>query len=184
MLIEIRTRWTNAFRNFGRRKDGVAAIEFALVAAPFFLLLTAMGEVGAMSLAQSNLNLAMAEMSRRIRTGEVQTAELSEAQVRDDACAAMRNIMPLECDDRFFIDVDTYEAFADVQITPPINAGEFQQGEMDFDPGSPSDIVVVRGYYRWHVLTPFFENVFANVGSGERLLSSAIMFRNEPFPEA
>ncbi|MFN3335755.1 MAG: kelch repeat-containing protein, partial [Caldilinea sp.] len=62
-------------------------------------------------------------------------------------------------DDRFFIDVDTYEAFADVQITPPINEGEFHVGEMDFNPGAPSDIVVVRGYYRWQVLTPLRQTI-------------------------
>jgi hypothetical protein len=52
---------------------------------------------------------------------------------------------------------------------------------MGYQPGQPSDIVVVRAYYRWKVMTPLFEPIFQNISGGERILVSTMMFRNEPF---
>jgi hypothetical protein len=40
---------------------------------------------------------------------------------------------------------------------------------------------VVRAYYRWRPLTPLFEGLIGNTTNGERILVSAMMFRNEPF---
>ncbi|MBI1251606.1 MAG: pilus assembly protein [Alphaproteobacteria bacterium] len=170
-------------RSFVRREDGVTVIEFALVAAPFFWLIIALGEIGVMSLAQTNLNLAMSELGRDIRTGEAQAAGMTQAQAQEAVCDNLRDIMPMECPGRLFIDVETFEAFVDIGVNPPVENGQFQAGQMDFDPGVQSEIVLVRGYYRWQVITPFFGSIFSNIGSNERLLSSAFLFRNEPWPE-
>jgi Flp pilus assembly protein TadG len=177
-----RTRRQSLFGRFLRRNDGATAVEFGVVALPFFWLMTALGEIAVMSMAQTNLNLAMAEMGRMVRTGQVQITGMSQAEVEGEVCDSLRDIMPLECDDRLFIDIETFDAFSDVDIEPPINNGEFDDDELTFDPGTPNDIVLVRGYYRWEVITPFFASIFSNVGSGDRLLTSAVAFRNEPWP--
>ena len=54
-------------------------------------------------------------------------------------------------------------------------------GGFGYTPGNASDIVVVRAYYRWKILTPLFEPIFQNVNGGHRILVSTLMFRNEPY---
>ena len=63
----------------------------------------------------------------------------------------------------------------------PFDDGEFDDSGFGYQPGQPSSIVVVRAYYRWHVMTPMFQQVFQNINGGERVLISTMMFRNEPY---
>ncbi len=166
------------------RKDGTTAVELALIAGPFFLTLFALGEIATMSVAQSNLDFAMSETARRIRTGEVQQRGLSAADVERDVCERMRRVMLVECAGRLFIDIRRFDGFAEVAGADPAADGVLNPGEFSFQPGQPSDIVLARAFYRWDIFTPFFDSIFSNVAGGDRLMSSAILFRNEPWPEA
>ena len=64
-------------RRFGRARDGAAAVEFALIVPWFAWITLGLAEVSLMGLAQTSMDYAMSEVSRDIRTGEVQTAGLS-----------------------------------------------------------------------------------------------------------
>ncbi|MGE0045121.1 MAG: TadE/TadG family type IV pilus assembly protein [Hyphomonadaceae bacterium] len=170
-----------AWRRLARREDGSAAVEFGLVAMPFFLLIVAMGEVSLMAMAQTNLDFAVHDMARRIRTGQVQTENLSATEVNAEVCSRLNEILTLQCDGNLFVDVDTYESFNDVANPTPIRNGELDQGQISFQPGDPGEIVLVRAFYRWQIVTPFFGTIFGNVGD-DRLMVSSILVRNEPFP--
>lgn len=170
-------------RRVARDRSGATAVEFALIGVPFFFTLMALAEVAVMSLAQSNLDFAMSETARRIRTGEIQQNGLSAADVRNDVCARMRRILPVQCEGNLFIDVRQFDAFTEVAGSDPAGDGRIDAGEMTFQPGDPSDIVLVRGFYQHQVFTPFFQGIFANVAGGKRVMSSAILFRNEPWPD-
>jgi Flp pilus assembly protein TadG len=176
------SRLLKPLQAFSRRKEGATALEFALVGPPFFLLLMALAEVAVMSVVQSNLNFAMSETARRIRTGEIQSAGLSAADVKAEVCRGMSRIMPVDCRNDLFVDVRKFSQFADVAGNDPGGDGVLDPGEFAYDPGVASDIVLARGFYRWQVFTPFFAGVFANLPGGDRLMTSAIMFRNEPWP--
>jgi Flp pilus assembly protein TadG len=169
-------------RSFGKRKDGATAVELALIAGPFFFTLFALAEVALMAVVQTNLDLAMADTARRIRTGEVQTQGLSAADVKNEVCAGMSRIMAVNCGADLFIDIDRFSAFQEVSNPDPSEDGTLDPGEFGFNPGAPSDIILARGFYRWKVFTPFFQDIFGTMGNGQRLMASAILFRNEPFP--
>jgi hypothetical protein len=80
------------------------------------------------------------------------------------------------------LDIDSYEGFVDVENDEPIDAsGEFDDSDLNFSPGEPSEIVMARGFYQWEIITPYFDVFLANVGSRDHLLSSTILFRNEPY---
>ena len=170
-----------ATRRFGRDTSGHTVVEFALVALPFFLLMFGLAEIGLIGFAQSSLDHAVADTARRIRTGEAQGAGDSYTQVQTTLCNEMSQLMAITCDDNLFLDVDTFASFVAVQNTSPIQNGNLQTNQFGYTPGAASSIVVVRAYYRWHVLTPVFQGVFANLSGGDRLLVSTMMFRNEPF---
>jgi Flp pilus assembly protein TadG len=169
------------FSRFRRNRDGATAVEFALVAIPFFWLMMGMAEIGAMSMVQSNMDNAMAEVGRTIRTGEVQTNSVSATQLKNQMCDNVRQIMNLDCSANLQIDVDRFDSFADADGTAPVAGGALDMGQMSFQPGGPGEVILVRAYYQWEILTPMFETVFANLGGGRRLIVTAMLFRNEPF---
>lgn len=170
-----------AFKRFGRAKSGATVVEFALIAFPFFVLIIAMAEVAMVGFVQTSLNFAVSETARQIRTGQAQMGGITAAQIRTQMCDEMNGLLVLTCDGNLFLDVDRYESFVAVQNNNPIQNGTFDPNGMGYSPGEPSDIVVVRAYYRWKIMTPMFETVFANVGGGERIMVSTMMFRNEPY---
>lgn len=173
-----------ALRRFRRARKGMAAIEFALIAFPFFLLTIGLVEISMIGFAQASLDFAVSETGRQIRTGQVQMAGLSQDDVEEALCDNVNNFIVLQCEGNLFLDVDQFASFVDAGNAPnnPIQDNEFQEeGANDFQPGAPSAIVVVRAYYRWEILTPLFEPIFENVSGGERILVSTMMFRNEPY---
>lgn len=174
---------TRAFRRFPRARKGSAAIEFSIVVVPFFLLSFGLAEVALIGFAQTSLNFAVSEAARQIRTGQAQMNGVSYAEIQQALCTEINDFLVLTCDDNLFLDVNRFNSFvdADNDTAAPIQNGEFQDTGFAYTPGAPSDIVVVRAYYRWKIMTPMFESVFANVSNGERILISTMMFRNEPY---
>jgi Flp pilus assembly protein TadG len=168
---------------FKRARGGAAAVEFALVGLPFFLLTFALAEVTMIGFAQTSLDFAVSETARRIRTGEIQSNGVSQGELREDMCETMNWLLSANCNGNLELDVKRYTSFVGVQTQSPIRNGQFSNNGFQFNPGNPSDIVMVRAYYRWKVITPFFEAIFANLPNGQRMLASTMLFRNEPFPD-
>jgi Flp pilus assembly protein TadG len=170
-------------RAFRRAREGIAALEFAIVAMPFFLLTIGLAEIAMIGFAQTSLDFAVSETARQIRTGEAQMGGVDEDQIEQRLCDEVNNFVVLSCDGNLFLDVSRFDSFvdADNEEQEPIQEGEFEDTGFGYDPGAPSDIVVVRAYYRWEIMTPLFEPIFENVSGGERILISTMMFRNEPY---
>jgi len=171
------------FRRFARAKRGSAAVEFAIVAMPFFLLTIGLAEISMIGFAQTSLDLGVSEAARQIRTGQAQMSGMGQGDIHDRICNEINTFIVLDCEGNLFLDVDRFDSFIDADNAQgnPIQNGEFEDGGFGYTPGAPSDIVVVRAYYRWQILTPLFEPVFQNVSDGQRILVSTMMFRNEPY---
>ncbi|MGE0595001.1 MAG: TadE/TadG family type IV pilus assembly protein [Hyphomonadaceae bacterium] len=168
-------------RRFRRAKEGAAAVEFGLVALPFFLLTFGLAETAMIGFAQTTLDYAVTETARGIRTGQVQASGMSYAQMQERLCSEMTGILSLDCAGNLYLDVDNYPSYVSIDTTSPISGGNLDTGQFGYNPGGPSSIVVVRAYYRWEVMTPLFQQLYANVGGDERVMVSTMMFRNEPF---
>jgi Flp pilus assembly protein TadG len=170
-------------RRFSRARRGTAAVEFSLVVFPFFLLMFGLAEISMIGFAQTSLNNAVSETARQIRTGRAQMGGVSQAEIEEALCDELNMFMFMECAGNLYLDVDRFDSFTNASnnAADPIENNQFQPTGMGYTPGAPSDIVVVRAYYRWKVMTPLFESVFSNVSNGERILVSTMMFRNEPY---
>jgi len=171
-----------ALRRFGRARRGAAAVEMALVIVPFFLLVTGLAEVAMIGFAQTSLDFAVSETARRIRTGENQLANRSYTDIQNDMCSSVNNFLVLSCTGNLYLDVQRFPSFVDAANgqTNPIQNNQFQTN-FGYNPGAPSDVVVVRAYYRWQVMTPLFQPIFQNIAGGQRILVSTMMFRDEPY---
>lgn len=176
-------RRMRTFQRFARARRGSAAVEFALVLMPFFLLTFGLAEVAMIGFAQTSLDFAVSETARQIRTGQAQNNGVSESQIRTQLCDELNNFIVMGCNGNLYLDVRRFSSFVDASnnAANPINNNNFSAAGMGYQPGAASDIVVVRAYYRWKVMTPMFEPIFQNISGGERILVSTMMFRNEPF---
>lgn len=161
-------------RGFARADDGATAVEFAFVAIPFLILVFAIFELGLVFLVSLTLENGLATVDRKIRTGEFQNA------TRETYYAAV-------CQEMSWLGAGCSGALvADVRVMPSFtNATNPLAPNLDapcFDPGGPDSIVLVRAYYKWPVITPFLGDAVVG-GGGERMVTSAAVFKNEPYSD-
>jgi Flp pilus assembly protein TadG len=166
-------------RRFVRRQDGAAAVEFALVAAPFLALTFAILETAFVFFAGQTLEATAADASRLILTGQAQTAGYSQADFKTAVCARVYGLF--DCSGKMSVDVKSYASFATVNNTPPVTNGTLDTTQMKYVPGGPGCIIVVTLYYPWPIYVSMFSNNLSNLSGNNRLLVATAVFRNEPY---
>jgi Flp pilus assembly protein TadG len=175
-------------RVFARHQRGVTAIEFGLLALPFFTIIAAILETSVVFLASQVLDSSVQDVSRFIRTGQAQAANIGIARFRSEVCERLYNLFA-DCNG-LHVEVRTITDFASVSISPPVdwNCDEDDCGWTRSEAypagyaAAPSSIMVVQVYYKWPTLLNFAGLSLANLPDGKRLLGTATVFRNEPFP--
>lgn len=181
MLMSSLSTWRRGFvrvKRVKRNEDGVAAVEFAMVSAPFFIFLFACFEAAMVFFSTATLDNAVADASRQILTGEVQRSGMSANAFKDVICD--RSDLLLDCT-KIKVDVRTFEDFGAITQQDVIdNNGDVNIVE-NFNPGQGGDSVLVSVYYEFEILLPNVTYSFSNIGNGNLLIASAIAFRNEPF---
>ena len=168
---------------FARAERGSTAVEFSLVALPFVMLIFATIELALVMLACATLDTAVEASSRKIRTGEFQEGgATTKADFKAIVCARM-TWLSTDCANNAYVDVRTFGNFAGLAANSPQPGATFTNSSTCFTAGNPTDIVLVRIYYKWRLFTPLLDGAMENMGagSGYRLLSTATAFRNEPY---
>ena len=164
---------------FARAEKGATAVEFSLVAFPFFGLMFAIIEIGLTMFASATLDNATQMAARMIRTGIAQEQSLNSIGFRNAICD---RVGPLFDCGQIKIDVRTITTF-DSTIPPPLD----DEGKLDEDtflylPGKGGDIVLVRAFYEWPSFAKLVYLSLQNTGNGTFLMNSTVVFKNEPFP--
>lgn len=165
------------FRRFGRANSASSAVEFAIVAMPFFFLMFAIFDVSLVYFATSTLENGIASVTRQIRTGEAQAAGLTQTQFRGMLCARIAPL--LSCDSHLMIDVRRFTGFRSVSFPPALDGNGNLTGNNTFQMGSAGDVIVAKAYYSWPMLTPTGAN-YVDMSGHARLLTASTAFRNEP----
>ena len=161
-------------------KRGIAAVEFAMIAIPFFFLIFGLLEVCAIFIMTTVLEHGLNEASRSIRTGQAQQAGFGAVAFKNAVCAELFDL--LDCEGNLTLDVQTFSDFGSTSYNSPIDDdGNFTPDGFGFNPGGQNEIVVVRAFYEWKLFTPVMSAPLSNLNEGRRLLQSTIAFRNEPF---
>jgi Flp pilus assembly protein TadG len=174
-------------RNQKRHQRGAAAVEFALVAAPFFALLFGLFEIMLIFFVQTALESAVNEESRKIKTGQANVgAGIDAATFKANVCGRMAGI--IDCNKRLFVTVQNQPAGG--SLTSPLTDPDILKNPAYEQNTAPGSIVVVRGFYYWKVITPGISTIFSNttspgpngdLGKNNRLLVATTAFQNEPF---
>jgi Flp pilus assembly protein TadG len=168
----------NILLRFRRSRGGSAAIEFALVAPVFFVLLFAIIETAIMFFASQVLETITQESARMILTGQAQTASYSQAQFQTYVCSQIPALFSCS---NVYVDVESYPAFTSVTINSQIDSNNNFINNMQYNPGGPGDIVVVRVFYAWQMFVTGLGYNISNLSGNKRLLVATAAFRNEPY---
>lgn len=175
-------------RRYLKNKEGTAAIEFAILAIPFFMLLFAVLELAIVFFINSTLNHAVSEAGRQIRTGNFQACGTQD-NFKELVCANMSGLG--NCEKRLRIDVVSGNAFRSITLPEPPeppDPNDPTTPTTDIENGvwvntAASAPVVIRGlYYHQLVLPTQLTRLESIPGSGIRLLNATTAFNNEPFP--
>jgi Flp pilus assembly protein TadG len=153
-----------------RCQSGATIVEFSLVAFPFLLMIMASFEVGFIYWANQELENATADAARMVRTGQVQAANLNQAQLKTQLCN--RTALLVACQSRVRLDVRSAPSFAAITPPQPLDGSGDLKGDADFSysPGGADDVVLVSAFYDWRSLF-----------SGVYIVRAATPVRNEPF---
>ncbi len=171
--------WANRrLRRILKCQRGTAALEFALVATPFFALLIAFFETALVFLAEQTLQTATTEASRLIMTGQAQSQGLTTAQFQQDVC---NNVGALFSCSNIYVNVQKFSTFSAIAQLNPLTNGDFNKGSLNYNIGGPGDIMLVQVFYQWPVLTAPLGFNLSNMNGNNRLLMATAVFRNEPY---
>jgi Flp pilus assembly protein TadG len=165
-------------RRFRRNRRGSAAVEFALVAPVFFALLFAIIETAIVFFAGQVLETITQQSARMILTGQAQNANYTQAQFKTYVC---NQIPALFTCANVYVDVQSYPAFANVTINSQIDGNNSFVNNMQYNPGGPGQIVVVRLFYQWPLFVTGLGYNISNLAGSKRLLAATSAFQNEPF---
>ena len=201
--IERRGSRFRLWRKLVRSKDGAAAIEFAILAVPYFLIIFAIIETFVAFAAEQLVTNAVNTLGRQIRTGQITyqmnrpATDMDVAKFRKAFCDEV-NIM-IQCSEeeiatpsKLYIDARTFSKFADIPKTiPRMSTADFADIDptsFKFEPGGPDTVNMLRAYYRWQVITdlvrPYITTIRPSDGSlpSDFLIVATTAFQNEKYP--
>ena len=178
-LIPAKLLGITTVRRFARGNDGIAAVEFGIVAAPFLALMFAIMETAIVFFASQTLETAVADSSRLIMTGQVQTGNFTETKFKQAVCAKILGLF--DCANGIKIDVKKYSGFSSINNSKPIDAKGNLLTNFGYDPGKQGDIVVVRLMYEWPIYVSLLGFSLSDLSGGKRLIMATAAFRNEPY---
>jgi Flp pilus assembly protein TadG len=192
----VRTRWKRGiashriFRRWRQAEDGSTAVEFAILATPFFVLLFGILESSLIFFAGQTLESAVDDVGRRIRTGQLDN-RLTEEEFKQEVCA--ESAILFSCS-KIRIDLQIAAKFDDLG-DPPLpdpDTNDTDYSDYDFVAPCPGEIAMVTASYEWPIYTYFVsDNIYRNLANStgnpvyRRILLNAVaVFRTEPYPAA
>jgi Flp pilus assembly protein TadG len=184
MLTKIAARashWLagSAAHRWAKREDGAAAVEFAMVLAPFLALVFAIMETALVFFAGQTLETAVADSARLILTGQAQTQGMSQDQFKQAVCGKITGLF--DCTG-ISVNVQKFSSFAQVSALNPVDpTGNFNSQSLQFQNCLQGDICVVQLFYQWPVFVSLLGFNLSDMAGGKRLLASTAAFKVEPF---
>lgn len=187
----LRADLARSVRRFRDDSRGATAIEFAMVAAPFFVLVMGIMTIGTQFLTLHFVEHGVAEASRQLRTGEAQKAGIKLQDFRQLFCDAAGTFVA--CDNHLVLHIKSSSTFAGLSPPPACmtngsltpSAGLATDG-IRTRSGDANTAVLVVACYDWEAGASLWQTVWNLLSptpptQGKIVLSSVTAFRTEPF---
>jgi Flp pilus assembly protein TadG len=165
------------FGRFRSSASGATAVEFGLVAFPFFFLLTAIIESSLFFFAGQMLESAVDRVGRQVRTGQL---DASTTQSELNAAVCTEAALLFNCS-TLLVDVKSAATFAGLGDPPEPDDGELDPADFGFSSLGSAKIMRITVTYEWPVFSNYVASHLADLSSGNALLTAMSVFQTEPY---
>lgn len=164
-------------RGLWRSQDGAAAIEFAILAIPYFMIVFAIIETFVAYTAEQLVSSATETLSRQLRTGQItaglgRSTDKTKEQFRQLFCDEVSIMIKCSADEiktpkLLYLDVRSFSTFANIPTTIPRQSNnpyaDIDPTSFAYSPGGPKSINMMRAYYRWQIITDLIRPYITNI---------------------
>ena len=162
-------------------QGGFTAVEFAMVAVPFLMLLFGIVAVGLYFFTTFSLENAVERAARLIRTGQVQESGMTAEQFKQEVCARAPGYV--DCASKMRVNVQSFTDFGTIVTPSCVDSGGnlVPPTGTAYSPGGSGAVVLVTVCYEWELAgkIPFLS--VGNMANGSALIQAATTFRTEPY---
>ncbi|MEI9415416.1 pilus assembly protein [Mesorhizobium sp. B2-5-4] len=176
---------TRSFRRFVRDRRGSTALEFALLAMPFALLVFAILESCISFASQEVMANITDDVARRLRTGQLRAADIAGDSLKNMICDKLEIIVSQDCPNQLSVDLRQYTAFADAALAGfRIQGGDIKLTNSGADvpftvtAGAAESKNMLRVFYKWPIMTDLMAQ---SMGGNKTLHFASVTWQNEPF---
>lgn len=165
-----------------RRDEGSVAVEFALISIPFIYCTIAIIELSMFFAATNMLEGGVNQSARMIRTGQLQnqTEQPPEDAFREELCDNL--FVLIDCDE---VQIEVVAmpdgSFSSIDDYQPAYDGDGNFVPRAFDAGGSGDVVLIRAYYNYQLMTPMFAQIFSNNDEATIPIMSTVVLESEPY---
>lgn len=170
-----------------RNDEGVAAIEFAIVALPFFLFVFGIVGVGLYFLASTSLEYGVQSAARKVRTGEADKGDMTVGEFKELVCDAAGAYIDCSKVAVLVQHAATWSGVSPESCTDSNGAMVGSTGESG-EPiakyvGGAGEVVLVTLCYHWELANSFkFMKLGSGPdGSGPAIIQASTAFKTEPW---
>jgi hypothetical protein len=174
-------------RLWARDERGTSAIEFGIVALPFFLFVLGLIGIGLYFFTMSSLEYGVEVASRQIRTGQAQKGSITVSQFKNLVCQAAGSY--IDCN-KLSVIIQSGAQWSDIAPQPCVDSN----GNMVASTGTGTDsvatytgaasqVVLITLCYTWDLAQtfPFLKLGKNSDGSGSAVVQATTAFRTEPY---
>ena len=198
-----RQSWLRPLVRLRRDRDGAAALEFAILAVPFMMLIIATFETFFAFAGEQLMANAVDTMARKLRTGEItfgqgKPTDVTEAEFRRLFCEeisilSMCSETEANSPAKLYLDVRQFASFADMpREVPKVSTDTYSDLDttgLGFSPGGANSKNVLRAYYRWQIMTDLMRPYITNIRPANKpiptdfLIVQTAAFENEDYDD-
>jgi Flp pilus assembly protein TadG len=186
----MRPRTWPRLRRWRADDSGTTAVELALVALPFVMLVFGIMTICVYFFTNFSLENAAWQAARAIRTGQLQQGQGSyagattSAQQKAAFVTALCSRVPtfLQCASKIVTIVQSNTSFAGIsKPSCATNGTMITQTAAAFDAGSSNSVVLITVCYPWSFANklPFIK--LGNLSDGSMLMQASVSIRTEPY---
>lgn len=174
--------------------NGASAVEFALVAVPFFALLGAIIQIAFMTWAQENLDFTFQKAARAVFTGQFQqknagngaTAATLLTAIHDSMCGPTsgNGVATVYSCSGLKVDLKLGTNFAATTFSPPVDPSTKTWSTgfgTNYGCAAPGAIVIATAAVEFPLFFRLWNAGLSSFSDGGVLLQSTAVFRTEPY---
>jgi len=165
-------------RRFAGNRQGAAAIEFAILALPFFLVIFAIIEIAIMCFVDAGLDAALHKTARQVRVGTATTDQWDLSKFKATLCSELSYYF--DCSNSLLVRATVITDMSSVTRISALAGGTLSVSE-DFDIGGAGDYVLIQAFLPWDPVVHYYSYSSSKLDDGRYVLGAAELFKNEPF---